>query len=110
MRIKLSLVIQKIGMYSRADYWFDRFVKSRNRTKKYTAILVHRRTGRKVQVHFGGVRPNGVPYGQYRDQALGLYSKWDNEDEDRRRSWLRRHAKDGFRPFSASYFAKKYLW
>ena len=97
-------------MYSQSEYRFDRFVKSKNRAKKYTAILVHRCTGRKVQVNFGGIRSNGVPYDQYRDTALGLYSKWDHEDKDRRQRWLRRHAKDGFKPYSASYFAKKYLW
>ena len=97
-------------MYSQTDYRFDRFVKSENKTKKYTAILAHRNTGRKVKVHFGGIRLNGTPYEQYRDSALGLYSKWDHEDKDRRRRWLSRHANDGFKPYSASYFAKKYLW
>ena len=97
-------------MYSQADYRFDRFVKSKKSTKKYTAILVHRRTGRTVQVNFGGIRSNGIPYDQFRDTALGLYSQYDHEDKDRRRRWLKRHAKDGFNAYSASYFAKKYLW
>ena len=97
-------------MYSQTDYYFDRFIKSKNRKKKYTAVLVHRSTGRKVHVHFGGIRPNGVPYEHYRDDAMRLYTKYNHEDKARRRRWLNRHAKDGFKPFSASYFARKYLW
>ena len=97
-------------MYSQTDYYFDSFIKSKNKLKKYTAVLVHRKTGRKVHVHFGGIRANGVPYGQYRDDAMGLYSKYDHGDKARRRRWLNRHAEDGFKPFSASYFARKYLW
>ena len=97
-------------MYSHNEYRFDKIVKSAQSTKKYTAVLVNRRTGRKVHVHFGGIRPSGVPYEQYRDTALGLYSKWDHEDKTRRRNWMKRHANDGFKPYSPSYFANKYLW
>ena len=97
-------------MYSSKDYIFEKFMKSKKKDKKYTAILVHRVTGRKVKVHFGGIRPNGEPYEQYEDNALGLYKKFDHRDPERRRRWLARHATDGFKPFSASYFARKYLW
>ena len=97
-------------MYSRREYTFDKFIKSRRPDKKYTAVLVHRITGRKVHVHFGGIRPDGTPYEQYFDNALGLYRAWDHNDKTRRRRWLLRHARDGFEPYSPSYFSKKYLW
>ena len=96
--------------YSQDEYRFCKIVKSKHKLKKYTAVLVHRKTGKKAHVHFGGIRPNGLPYGQYFDSALGSYSKYNHEDKDRRRLWLLRHASDGFEPYSASYFARKYLW
>lgn len=97
-------------MYSDKSYRFAKFMKSKKKDKKYTAILIHRVTGRRVQVHFGGIRSNGEPYYQYADNALGLYKKYDHKDSERRRRWLIRHAKDGFKPYSASYFSRKYLW
>ena len=97
-------------MYSKKDYRFDRIIKSKRATKKYAAVLINRISGRPVKVHFGGVRANGIPYDQYYDSALGLYSKYNHEDKDRKRLWFIRHAKDGFKPYSPSYFSRRYLW
>ena len=94
-------------MYSQTDYRFDKIVKSKKSTKKYTAILVHRRTGRTVQVNFGGIRSNGIPYDQFRDRIGSIARVLYHEDKDRRRRWLKRHAKDGVQTLFSKLLSKK---
>ena len=53
--------------YLRKDYKFLRFEKSDRKTSKYQAILQNKKTGNLVKVHFGGIKKNGIPYEQYRD-------------------------------------------
>jgi hypothetical protein len=67
--------------------------------KKYVAILSNGR-----RVHFGDTR-----YQQYRDSTpLQLYSHLDHGDPKRRASFLSRMGKAV--PYSANWFAQKYLW
>ena len=92
-------------MYSKKDYRFDRIIKSKRATKKYAAVLINRISGRSVKVHFGGIRANGIPYDQYYDSALGLYSKYNHEDKDRKRLWLISWVSSGF-----SVDLSEFLW
>ena len=94
-------------MYSKRDYRFDRIIKSKRATKKYAAVLINRTSGRQVKVHFGGSQRDAIR--SILRQCLGLYSNYNHDDKDRRRRWLARHMTDGFKPYSASYFAKIYL-
>ena len=81
--------------------------KSTRKTKKYKVEIFEK--GKKIKtVHFGGVRKNGVPYGQFKDTALGLYSKYDHGDKKRRARYFKRHGKAI--KHSAKYFSHKYLW
>ena len=75
-----------------------RFEPSTRKHKKYAAVFAD---GRKV--HFGDKR-----YQQFRDSALGLYSKLDHKDQERRRRYLARHGEG--KKYSAKWFAEKFLW
>ena len=83
------------------------FKRSSDITKKYMAILSNKRTGRVYLMHFGA-----RTYAQYKDSTgLGLYSKNDHLDNDRRRRYVARHkgfVKPGY--YSPGYFSMKYLW
>jgi len=99
--------------YSKKEYDFVRFEKSDKKDKKYQAILKNKKTNREVKVHFGGIKKDGIPYDQYRDTALGLYSKYDHNNNERRDRYRKRHAKEepSFRDYwSAGLFSYKYLW
>ena len=96
--------------YSKKDYNFLFFQRGVNRLNKYDAILQHKKTKKKVKVSFGGIRSNGIPYTQFKDNALGLYSKYDNNDEKKRKNYLKRHINDINQPYSSSWFSQVYLW
>jgi len=96
--------------YSKQEYRFVRFEKSKNKTKKYTAIIQNKKTKREVKVNFGAIKTNGEPYSQYKDKALGIYSKYNHNDKERRARYKARHKNDNLHEFSAGYFAMKYLW
>lgn len=49
-------------------------------------------------------------YGQYRDNALGLYSHLDHLDLKRRENYKKRFAKLIPIKYSPAYFSNKYLW
>jgi len=80
------------------------FMVSPIKNKKYTAILVNKVTGREKLIHFGDSR-----YQQYRDR-LGVYSYLDHGDEKRRKNYIKRHSAHSFKPYSANYFSRYYLW
>lgn len=98
--------------YSKQDYAFKKFEKSKRKGKKYNAVLLNKKTKREVRVPFGGIYPDGKPYEQYEDSTgLGLYTNYNHRDEKRRENYRKRHKgflKDGF--YSASYFSYFYLW
>jgi hypothetical protein len=88
------------------DYQFVKFEKSNAENKKYAAILKNKKTGRFKTVNFGDIR-----FEQFRDSTgLGLYSNLDHGDNKRRDNFLKRFAKSSKKKYSASWFAKNYLW
>ena len=100
--------------YSKKEYKFLRFEKSKRKGKKYDAILENKETKREVRVPFGGIKSDGTPYPQYKDSTgLGLYSKYDTMDKNRRRLYRQRHSKEkpSFREYySAGLFSWYRLW
>ena len=97
--------------YSKVDYKFVRFVKSDRKGKKYKAILKNKQTGREVGVHFGAIKPDGTPYEQYKDSTgLGLYTRYNHNDKQRRKRYHERHKKDNLTDYTPGYFAYHFLW
>lgn len=88
------------------DYRFLYFEKSKSQNKKYDAVLEKKYTLREKRVPFGDKR-----YEHYKDRTgLGLYSKLDHLDPQRRRNYTSRHSSDSQNKFSSGWFAQKYLW
>ena len=88
------------------------FLKSSKANKKYMVSV-----DGKV-VHFGAIK-DGVPMSQYRDSTgLGLYSKYDHNDKERRDRYRARHRaiklKDGTpaykKKYSPAWFSYNFLW
>ena len=80
--------------------WGVKFELSRQRYKKYVAILPD---GKRVD--FGDKR-----FSQWKDSTpLKAYAHKDHGDPKRRESYYARHGKDA-KFHSAKYFAFKYLW
>jgi hypothetical protein len=98
--------------FSSKEWKIKRFEKAKAKRKKYTAILENKETGKTRRMNFGAIKKDGRPYEQYEDTTgLGLYSKYDHKDKERRRRYRLRHAvflKKGFiTPASLSYV---FLW
>ena len=96
-----------------SEYTFIKIEKSKNKLKKYTAILSQNSDSNKfIRINFGGLYPSGKPYTQFKDSTnLKLYSKYDNNSDKKRKAYKARHSgfiKDGY--YSAGYFSMKYLW
>jgi hypothetical protein len=93
--------------YPKTAYKFEGFEKSIHRHKKYDAILRNKKSGRPVRVPFGD-----ASYAQYKDKTgLGLYSKLNHNDPERRARYRQRHINDvkpGF--YSPGYMSWYYLW
>lgn len=84
------------------------FRRSKNKRKKYDAILFDTATGKTKYVGFGSRIPLMQ---QYKDSTgLGLYSYLDHLDKDRRRSYRARHYKTHLKKYSPSYFSWHFLW
>tara|TARA_R110002167_G_scaffold9170_7_gene41818 strand:+ start:3792 stop:4097 length:306 start_codon:yes stop_codon:yes gene_type:complete len=99
--------------YLKNEYKFIKYEKSNKKDKKYIAILENKKTGRRVKIHFGGIKKDGTPYPQYKDKVLGMYSKYDTNDKKRRELYRSRHSKEvpSFKDYwSAGYFSYKKLW
>jgi hypothetical protein len=88
------------------------FKKSTRKDKKYMV-----RYNNKL-IHFGAIK-NGIPMDQYKDSTgLGLYSKYDHNDEKRRDNYRARHSKikikDGSYAYKnkdqPSYWSWHFLW
>jgi len=89
------------------------FKKSTRKNKKYSVI-----TPKGKKIHFGAI-VDGKPMEQYKDSTgLGLYSKYDHGDKERRKSYIARakgiKTKDGKLTWndreSANYYSIFYLW
>ncbi len=88
------------------EYRFLRFEKSRNKQKKYDALLEHRKTGKIKRIPFGM-----IGYAQYKDKTgLGLYSSLDHGDKARRENYRKRHSGEDKNKYSSGYFSWKYMW
>lgn len=85
-----------------------KFEKSKNPKKKYDAY-VYSEAGKLLhKTSFGA-----IGYGQYFDQ-IGLYSKDDHRDKDRRERFRARHGKirmkDGQLAYTVKYSPEWYSW
>ena len=87
------------------DYTFIRFEKSMNKSKKYDAVLLNSKTGKVKRVAFGQ-----LPYQQYKDKALGLYSSINHLDTKRRENYRKRHSGEEKHKYSSGWFSWYYLW
>ena len=98
--------------YSQKKYDLIGFRKSTKKNAKYDAILENKKKNKKIViVSFGAIKQDGIPYAQYRDNVpLGLYSKYDHLDEERKEKYLKRHSKDINKPYSKSWLSKVFLW
>lgn len=92
--------------YDKKLYSLSHFVVSKNKNKKYDAILINNDTNKIVYVPFGDTR-----YQQFYDDVFGYYSNKNHLDDERRRLYRIRHNKDlkkGY--YSAGFFSYYYLW
>jgi len=97
-----------MSVYPSDKYTFVKFVRSKNKEKKYDAILKNKKTGRKKVISFGA-----KGYAQYKDTTgLKLYSNLDHLDEKRKKRYQLRHKDEGLntRKYSAGWFSWHYLW
>jgi hypothetical protein len=95
------------------DGWKPVFKKSTRKGKKYMVVSPNGKT-----IHFGAIK-NGIPMDQYKDSTgVGLYSKYDHNDEKRRDNYRARHSKikikDGSYAYKnkdqPSYWSWHFLW
>ena len=95
-------------------FTLKKFRKSKTRHKKYDAIIVDIKTRKEYIVPFGDNR-----YEHFRDTTgLGLYSKYDHNDKERRDRYRARHRaiklKDGTpaykKKYSPAWFSYNFLW
>ena len=93
-------------MISPENYELIGFRPSKNRNKKYDAILKDLSSSKLKYVPFGQ-----VGYFQYKDDTpLGLYAAYNHYDPARRLDYYKRHFKDIYNIFSPGWFSWKYLW
>ena len=87
---------------------FIRFERSKNKKKKYDALIKNKETGNIDHIGFGSRIPLME---QYRDTTgLGLYSSLDHLDKKRRDNFRKRHSCDTAKKMTAKYFSCNYLW
>lgn len=96
-----------MSYFSKKEYKFLEFRKSKAKNKMYAAILKNNETGRKHTVNFGSTK-----YQNFTDKTgLNLYPHLIHGDSKRRKSYRARHRKDlrdGY--YSAGRFSWEYLW
>lgn len=93
------------------NYTFIGFKVARDSNRfKYYLVIQNKNTGRIKHVPFGGKYSDGTPYEQYRDSALGYYSKYDHKDRVRRARYKIRHAGEEKNKFSSGWASWHYLW
>lgn len=101
--------------YLKNQYKLIGFRKSEVKGKKYDAILKNRVHDNILKyIPFGGIKPNGEIYEQYRDSTgLGLYSDYDHGDKNRKRLYRLRHSKEKMsfgKYWSPGYLSWRFLW
>jgi hypothetical protein len=101
--------------YLKNQYKHIGFRKSQVKGKKYDAILKNRTNDKILKyVPFGGIKMDGTPYQQFRDSTgLGLYSKYDHGDKNRKRLYRIRHSKEkkSFDKYwTSGFFSWRFLW
>jgi len=93
--------------------WQPIFHRSLRKDKKYS---VYSPSGKLIS--FGSISKDGVPAGQFKDRALGLYSDYDHNDIQTRDAYRARHSKiklkDGGPAYLSmeqpAYYSWMYLW
>ena len=90
-----------------SKYRFVRNEKATQKNKKYQAVLMNKKTGRKIRVPYGDSR-----YQHYKDSTgEGLWSHKNHLDKSRRVRYKSRHQgyiKPGY--YSPGYFSMRFLW
>ena len=87
---------------------FIRFERSKNKKKKYDALIKNKETGNIDRVGFGSRIPLMA---QYKDTTgLGLYSSLDHLDKKRRDNFRKRMSCDTAKKMTAKYFSCSFLW
>ena len=87
---------------------FIKFQRSKNKKKKYDALIKNKETGNINRVSFGSRNPLME---HYRDTTgLGLYSSLDHLDKKRRDNFRKRMSCDTAKKMTARYFSCNYLW
>ena len=82
------------------------FRKRKTANKKYDGIIQNKETGELKHIPFGDKN-----YQQYKDTTgLGLYTKLNHLDKERRDRYRIRHAGEDKNKFSSGWFSWKYLW
>ena len=104
-----------IMKYLKNQYKHIGFRKSQVKGKKYDAILKNRTNDNILKyVPFGGIKMDGTPYQQFRDSTgLGIYSKYDHGDKNRKRLYRIRHSKEKMsfgKYWTAGLFSWRFLW
>ena len=87
---------------------FIKFQKSKNKTKKYDAVLRNKETGNINRIGFGSRIPLME---QYKDATgLNLYSSLDHLDKKRRDNFRKRMSCDTAKKMTARYWSCRFLW
>ena len=93
--------------YSKQQYKFLGYEKSKKKDKMYNALLENKKSKRLVKVPFGHNK-----YENFRDKTgLNAFPNLIHNDKERRRRFRARHKgylKDGY--YSPSYFSYYILW
>lgn len=96
-----------MSYYSKKEWKFKKFQRSKTKNKKYDAIIINKETGKEKRIPFGDKR-----YSQYQDTTgLGFYSDKDHKNKERRLNYRKRHEvylREGY--YSPSFFSWAYLW
>jgi hypothetical protein len=96
-----------MSYFSKKDYDFVRFEKSKVKNKMYTAVLINKKTGRTKRINFGDSN-----MANFHDKTgLNLYPHLIHGDDRRRANFRARHKgylkKDYYSPSAFSYY---FLW
>ena len=88
------------------EYKHIGFEKAKIKSKMYSAILKHKKTGKIKKIHFGDPKMQN-----FRDvTGLNLYPQLIHGDKERRRRFRARHKNNAKYKFSSGFFSFYYLW
>ena len=84
------------------------FKRSSKANKKYDAYEeITNKAGKKVKNFLASF---GDPNYEHFHDRIGLWSHLDHGDQERRKRYRQRHAKDDLKSYSPGYFSWNYLW